>query len=200
MPRPKILSDERVLDAAIALLRDGGAEALTFAALARHCGLSTATLVQRFGTKAELTRRALSRGWDQLDEMTAESARARPRTPAGAVGLLLDLSRAYDGPETYESGLLLLREDLRDPVLRARGAAWDATLTAILDDCFRSTPDAPRRIGHLLAAHWQGTLIWRAFQPSRPIGDHLMASLTEAVEALVPSLRSGQGRGDQATR
>ena len=54
MPRPKTLPDEQVLAAAHRLMQEAGPEALTFDALARACGLSPATLVQRFKTKAGL--------------------------------------------------------------------------------------------------------------------------------------------------
>ena len=54
MPRPKILPDADVLKAAHRLLHEHGPEALTFERLGRACGLSAATLVQRFGSKAGL--------------------------------------------------------------------------------------------------------------------------------------------------
>lgn len=196
MPRQKTRSDEHVLDAALALVHEGGIERLTFAALAGRCGLSPATLVQRFGTKADLTRRALLQAWDQLDALTAELARAVPRTAEGAVELLIGLSRQYEGVETYRSGLLVLHEDLRDPVLRRRGIAWEEILTAALDECFASTPDAPERIGYALASHWQGAVTWWAFHATRPITEYLADSLNEVIAMLVPSLRA---RPDEAT-
>ena len=101
MPRPKTLSDEQVLAAALRLMHEAGPEALTFDALARACGLSPATLVQRFRTKAGLKRATLAHAWDQLDEKTASLARSLPRTPAGAVELLVALSGSYGGVEAY---------------------------------------------------------------------------------------------------
>lgn len=190
MPRPKTRSDEQVLDAALALVHDGGRERLTFAALADRCGLSTATLVQRFGTKAALTQRALLQAWDRLDALTAELAGTGAKTPDGAVDLLVGLSGQYGGVQHYRSGLLVLHEDLRDPVLRGRGTAWEGALTAALDACFASTPDAPDRIGHALASHWQGAMTWWAFEASRPLPDYLADSLHEVVAILVPSQRA----------
>jgi AcrR family transcriptional regulator len=189
MPRRKSQTDEQVLDAALAILRDGGVEGLTFAALARRSGLSAATLVQRFGSKPELGRRALLQAWDQLDDLTAELAETVPRTAAGADELLIGLSRQHEGSGDEGSGLLLLREDLRDPVLRERGAAWETALIEALDDCFSTTPGAPDRIGHVLASYWQGALIWWMFRPSIPLEEYLTQSLTEVIGLLVPSER-----------
>lgn len=189
MPRPKTRSDEQVLDTAIELVHAGGIDRLTFAALASHCGLSSATLVQRFDNKATLQRRTLLHAWDQLDTLTRELAAIVPKTPGGAVDLLIGLSEQYGGVETYRSGLLVLHEDLRDPVLRARGAAWEAELTTALDECFASTCEAPRRMGYVLASHWQGALTWWAFGASRPLDDYLRESLNDLITMIIPSLR-----------
>lgn len=173
MPRPKTRSDEEVLDAALGLLRDGR---LTFATVAEASGLSGATLVQRFGSKDGLRQRALLRAWDRLDARTRELAATTPMTPAGAIELLLGLSGQYDEIDQYAENLLILREDLRDPVLRARGAAWEQELIAALD--------ARCGEGALLAAHWQGAVTWWAFRPQRPLQDELRASLGRLVALL----------------
>jgi AcrR family transcriptional regulator len=185
MPRPKLQSDEQVLDAALAIVRSGGVDSLTFAALAGGSGLSSATLVQRFGTKAALIQRTLLHAWDKLQARTLELASSVPRTPDGAVELLVGLSH-YDGPvEDFAEGLLVLREDLRDPVLRRRGAVWETTLTTALNECFASEPGAPGGIGFALAAHWQGALIWWAFSAKQPLDDYLTSSLRTLIGLLL---------------
>jgi len=122
MPRPKILPDSEVLKAAYALVHQHGPDALTFSTLAQACGLSASTLVQRFKSKADLVRSTLSYAWDGLDEKTATFSAKVPKTPAGAVQLLTMLSKDYGEIEAYADALLILREDLRDPALRVRGA------------------------------------------------------------------------------
>ncbi|ODT16699.1 MAG: TetR family transcriptional regulator [Kaistia sp. SCN 65-12] len=184
MARRKTLSDELVLDAALGLIHRSGPEALTFESLSRECGLSGATLVQRFGSKATLKQAALLRAWDGLDSRTAVLAGAVPRTPAGAIALLVGLSD-YGEIEAYAEGLLVLREDLRDPRLRARGAAWQAALVEALDACFADTPQAPRDIGLLMAAQWQGSLIWWSFDPQGAIAEHVRRELVRLVAALL---------------
>jgi len=185
MPRPKTMSDLDVLAAAHGLIHERGPEALTFESLGRACGLSPATLVQRFGTKEGMKRRALLHAWDRLDERTIELAGKVPRTPAGAVELLVSLSEGYGGIETYAEGLLVLREDLRDPALRARGAAWKAALSAALDACFERLPHAPEGIGLIVAAQWQGSLLWWSFDPQGRVEDHVRAHLQRLVAVLV---------------
>ena len=147
------------------LIHERGPEALTFESLSRACGLSAATLVQRFKSKAGLKQSTLLYAWDRLDEKTARLAATVPKTADGAIELLVALSGDYGGIEAYAEGLLVLREDLRDPVLRARGAAWKNDLSSALDDCFAGVPHAPPGIGLLIASQWQGSLLWWGFDP-----------------------------------
>ncbi|MDX8461486.1 TetR/AcrR family transcriptional regulator [Mesorhizobium humile] len=165
MTRPKTQSDEKVLETAYRLMHADGPEALTFERLARASGLSGSTLVQRFKNKALLRQRTLLYAWDGLDRKTEEVASSVPRTPAGAVELLVALSSGYGDIESYAEGLLVLREDLRDPILRVRGAAWKAALGRMLADCFAGVRGIPDDIGLLMATHWQGSLLWWSFDP-----------------------------------
>src|SRR5690606_26927491 len=118
MARPRTVSDEAILDAAFAVMqRGGGPEALTFASVGKEAGLSPATLVQRFGTRAGLLRAALLRLWDKLDVRTAEADAEAPETPEGAIAMLVRLSTGSAEIDDYVEGLSLLREDMRDPQL-----------------------------------------------------------------------------------
>jgi AcrR family transcriptional regulator len=189
MPRPKRLPDLDVLDAAHRLIHRHGPEALTFASLAEACGLSPSTLVQRFRTKARLMQSALLHAWDGLDGRTADLAAAMPRTPDGAIALLVALSADYGGIEAYADGLLVLREDLRDPVLRARGAAWKAALSDALEARFADVPRAPPGIGMLMAAQWQGSLLWWGFDPERDLQSFVDRDLRRFVSAILEERR-----------
>lgn len=185
MPRPKTLPDAEVLEAAHALMHERGPEALTFATLSRACGLSASTLVQRFKSKERLVQATLLYAWDGLDQKTAALSAKAPRTPAGAIQLLTGLSGAYGGIEAYANGLLVLREDVRDPALRARGTAWKAALSRALEACFAGTPHAPPGIGLLMATHWQGSLLWWSFDPNEDVARHIEASLKRFVAAVI---------------
>ncbi|WP_027060293.1 TetR/AcrR family transcriptional regulator [Mesorhizobium loti] len=184
MTRPKTQSDEQVLEAALRLIHGHGPEALTFDRLAKACGLSGATLVQRFGNKARLKQRTLLHAWDDLDDKTRTLGITIARTPAGAIELLMALSQGYGGIESYAEGLLVLREDLRDPLLRARGAAWKASLSKILADCFAEMPAPPQDIGLLMASHWQGSLLWWSFDPTIDLAAYVEDSLNRFVAAI----------------
>jgi AcrR family transcriptional regulator len=195
MPRPKTLPDEEVLEAAHRLMHERGPEALTFATLAQACGLSASTLVQRFRSKAGLKQSTLLHAWDRLDEKTAGLAATVPKTAEGAIELLVALSRDYGGIEAYAEGLLVLREDLRDPALRSRGAVWKAALSRALEDCFSEVPQAPPGIGLLMASQWQGSLLWWSFDPQGRVERFVEDGLSRFVSAIVtPDRKSGRVR------
>src|SRR5688572_23841071 len=110
--------------------------------------------------EAPVDPETLLRAWDQLDARTSHATAEAPRTPDGAIQILVGLTGQYGGLEAYAQGLLVLRQHVRDPILRARGAAWHATLSRSLDACFAAEPRAPNGIGALLAAQWQGLFVW----------------------------------------
>lgn len=184
MPRQKTQSDDLVLRHALDLMYEQGPEALTFAALSKRCGLSGATLVQRFGSKAVLKQKSLLIAWDRLDADTARLAGSVPRTPEGAIELLVGLTGQYGTIDTYAEGLLILREDLRDPQLRARGAAWRDQLCAALDACFAQT-GVPAGVGLLAATHWQGALLWWGFDPKQSVERYVEQSLRDFVALIL---------------
>jgi AcrR family transcriptional regulator len=177
VPRPRSLSDEALLDGALAVMRRAGPESMTFAAVAAETGLAAATLVQRFGTKPALVQTALLRAWDQLDGRTATADATAPATPAGAVALLVALSGDYGEGEDYAEGLLVLREDMRDPVLRRRGAAWGEVLAGALGRRLADASGPRPDLGRLMAAQWQGAVLWWGFERRRRLAEAVQAEL-----------------------
>ncbi|TCA37004.1 TetR/AcrR family transcriptional regulator [Rhizobium leguminosarum bv. viciae] len=186
MPRRRTLSDEQLLAMVMALIHAEGPDAATFAAVAKASGLSGSTLVQRFATKAAMLRAALLHAWDRLDTETARLAGTVPKTPEGAIALLVGLSQDYgDNAAAYGEGLLVLREDFRDPVLRARGAAWGTALTAAIAQCFGSAT-APETIARLMLSQWQGSLIWWGFGAEGPVAVYVETELRCFLAAIKP--------------
>ncbi len=72
MPRPKLVSDEEVLDATRQVIRQRGPVQFTLADVAAEVGLSRATLIQRFENRAELFRRVMARGAERLETELAD--------------------------------------------------------------------------------------------------------------------------------
>lgn len=183
MPRKRTIADEVLLDAALDLVHSQGPEALTFGALASRTGLAASTLVQRFSTRPALLRATLERAWDHLDQRTAAADAAAGAGPAGVLELLAALTGEYpaDDAEGYADQLLVLREDLRDQVLRARGEAWIGTLTAAVERRLDGVP-----VGALVVAHWQGLLTVWAFTRAAPLDEFVARALADLLARVVP--------------
>lgn len=163
MPRHKKISDEQVLDDLYEPILKFGPDGLTFALSAQACGLSAATLVQRYGSRLDLVEAVLLRAWDKLEAETAAADAEEALTPEGAIDFLIRLMPPQDAERNTANGLLLLREDIRNRNLRARGARWGQTLATALGRRLSSDREEAERLGWLMAAVWQGAHTWWAF-------------------------------------
>ena len=76
-------------------------------------------------------------------------------------------------------GLLLLREDIRNPVLRARGAEWGHKLALALGRRLSDDPAIAMRFGRQMASLWQGAHTWWAFQRGEPADTAIRRTLFE---------------------
>jgi AcrR family transcriptional regulator len=182
MPRKRTVGDDEILEAALTLVREQGPDALSFGLLSSHVGLSGSTLVQRFGTKANLLRSTLLLAWQHLEDRTAAADAAAGDGAEGVVDLLLRLTATYDAA-SYADQLLVLREDLRDPVLRERGERWIGVLTEAVERRLRRRRSGSG-LGRLVVTHWQGSLTVWSFTREAPLRDHVEASMRALLRRL----------------
>lgn len=183
MSRPRKISDEDVVEAVAALVSRDGPAGLTFAAAAAVTGLSPATLVQRYGNREALLRAALVWMWDQLDLATAGADATHPVDADGAIALLVRLSAGYGAGDDAAQGLLLLREDFRDPILRARGVAWNQVLSHALGRRLSTDPAQQALLGRLMASQWQGAVLWWGFSREGTLRGFLRRELRDWLTA-----------------
>ena len=126
---------------------------------------------------------ALLRAWDILHAQTEAADLSAPETPEGAVRLLVSLSD-YGDHDQYAEGLLLLREDIRNPALRARGEAWGRVLAQALGRRLSAHPERQLMLGRLLANQWQGALIWWGFSRGGTVSAYVSAELKAFIATL----------------
>lgn len=183
MPRNRSIPDEAVLSAALDLVHAEGPAALTFGRLAARVGLAGSTLVQRFGTRSHLLQRTLLHAWDTLAAETARADATAGPGPSGVVDLLVMLSGQYS-KDDFADQLLVLREDLRDPVLRERGEEWIDGVAGMIDRRLGTTAESGT--GHLVLTHWQGTLTVWGFTRPGPLPDMVRGAITDLLERTTP--------------
>jgi len=157
MSRSRTIPDAHIFAAIRALLAAGGEKAVAFSAVARATGLAAPTLVQRYGARDTMLRAALLAAWDDLEAATAKAESEAPLTAKGALALL----KALGAEDSEPADITLLAADFRDPVLRARAAAWrsrgEAALAVRLGGGAKG-----REAAGLIFAVWQGQTLWQA--------------------------------------
>lgn len=182
MARHKTLSDDDLADRLLPAVMTLGPEGLTFAQAAAHVGLSQATLVQRFRSRDGMIQAVLLRAWDQLDRATEIADRTAGDGIDGARSLLLSLTAPERAEADLTDGLRLLREDVRNPVLRDRGRAWGERLARALGRRLHDDPGTGTALGWQMLQVWQGALIWWAFTRMGDCAAYVSRALEEWAE------------------
>jgi AcrR family transcriptional regulator len=168
MGRRKRVGDGRVLEAALEVLGDGGREHFTFARVAAAAGVAPATLVQRFGTKAELLVAAMAYGNGWL------KAWLGTREGAGLPQLLGELSAGGEARGRFNEHLTFLREDLSDPDLAGLAADRIQLVRRAIAERL-SRPDA--ETVDLIESQWHGAVLQWAIRPQGRLSTHVERSL-----------------------
>ena len=135
--RPKTITDERLLTAAMVLVGRRGPE-FTMADVAAEAGVSVGLIAQRFGSKSGLLQ--------ELSRLATRVAVARMREAADAEADPVDGLRA---------ALITLFGEIADPVVAANSLAQlgidliDPNLRALLVEHFRAVEDEVRQLVRL---------------------------------------------------
>jgi AcrR family transcriptional regulator len=185
MARRKTQTDEAILDAAARAIERVGPIRMTLADVAAESGLAPATLVQRFGSKAGLLAATFRLGNDRL-RATIETLPERPVDDGPLITFLVEIAPAFADPATMADNLLILSEDLRDPVFgtiaRERSRLLRAAAEKLLPDIAADRPAAAR----MVEAQWHGAVIQAALAGEAEIPKAVAAALA----ALLATIRA----------
>lgn len=119
MPRVKKISDQQVLDGALEVLTRRGPSDFTLPAVSQVVGLAPATLLQRFGSKAQLLEAALDRALALLEANTADLACGADPSE-DLIAWVLRFTLALQTRRLLASQLELLARDIADARWRVR--------------------------------------------------------------------------------
>ena len=189
MPRPKTISDENILSAALTLLGTVGI-GFTLSDLSRSVGLSRATLIQRFGDREAILRRmaefevAATRDW--IGSIPVET---------GGPGLwrfLEEIVTSMGGGDGFSARVQIAALESRDPVMRA---CADKRYRIVQDAIEARLADAPER--RQAAEHLHGiiagaTMQWVVSDGSVGLSDYVLERLRWAFDRIDPVLLSDQ--------
>lgn len=134
MARPRLISDDAILDATRQVLAELGPTKLTLAAVGARVGLAPPTLMQRFGSKRGLLLASAARS-PQMVLLAAAEAEARNTSPLATLRDFALSSVAHiKHREELGNGLGFVQLDVADPEFRAHALAHSA---AIVDSTTR---------------------------------------------------------------
>ncbi|WP_328330843.1 TetR/AcrR family transcriptional regulator [Kribbella sp. NBC_00382] len=134
MARPRLISDDAILDATRQVLAELGPTKLTLAAVGARIGLAPPTLMQRFGSKRGLLLASAARSPLMVLRAVAE-AEARNTSPLATLRDFALSSVAHiQHREELGNGLGFVQLDVADPEFRAHALAHTA---AIVDSSAR---------------------------------------------------------------
>ncbi|TCC55862.1 TetR/AcrR family transcriptional regulator [Kribbella pittospori] len=134
MARPRLVSDDVILDATRQVLAELGPVKLTLAAVGSRVGLAAPTLVQRFGSKRGLLLASAARS-PVMVLRAVEESQARNTSPLATLrDFALTAVAHIKHREELGNGLGFVQLDVADPEFREHALAHSA---AIVDSCAR---------------------------------------------------------------
>ncbi|RSM84569.1 TetR/AcrR family transcriptional regulator [Kibdelosporangium aridum] len=173
MPRPRTITDERLLNALGAVITTRG-PGFTVADVAAEAGVSVGTVSQRFGSKhgllVALSRSAVGQVRDQV------------RSAENVLEAILGVFRALDDPSTAANNLGQLAIDLADPELRELHGEFFAAFEAELAPLARAVLGAPPHAARILVSLANGAAIAWSVRPTGSLLDRLTEDITAVLE------------------
>lgn len=177
MGRPRLASDDDILDATARAVSRHGPGSLTLATVAEQAGITAAAILQRFGSKHGLLL-ALSRRSTAGAAEAVEAAMARSRS-GSALDALAELLTgdlgAVDSPDVLANHVGMLQLDLTDPELRAEARRHAAAVRHGVEQLLHAAVDAGElelppgvgcaRLAEAVESTYNGALVTWALTP-----------------------------------
>ncbi|HEY3560028.1 MAG TPA: TetR family transcriptional regulator [Kribbella sp.] len=169
MARPRLVSDDVILDATREVLAELGPLKLTLAAVGSRVGLAAPTLMQRFGSKRGLLLASAARSPLMVERLAAEVAGRNTSPLATLRDFALSAVAHIERREQLGNGLGFVQLDVADPEFRQHALAHSA---AIVDSCdrfyraavaageLRADTDVPALARHTLVCFNGALQVW----------------------------------------
>ncbi|WP_430448937.1 TetR/AcrR family transcriptional regulator [Rhodophyticola sp.] len=141
MPRPKLHSDEFVLETALSVLLRKGPSAFTLTDVADTVGISRSALIQRFKDKSTLHQKVMQRTTQDVRDYFANADFEKGLDPLWL--MLKDLIAGMGSGSEIEGYLLLLWGDVQEPSLRVLAAERNRLVLKAIETRLPDTPHAP---------------------------------------------------------
>lgn len=185
MPRPKLKSDEEVLEAAQRVLKRRGPIEFTLSDVAIEAGLSRAALIQRFSNRDTLLVRMMERSVAEV-ERYLDALPASPG-PEGLWEFLQALVRSMGTHYDFSVNFLISWYELQSAELRALAIR---RTRAVVEAIRKRLPrGAPARAELLLHSVIAGATTQWTTDPHSELADYVLAQLAVTLGSMFPKHR-----------
>lgn len=185
MPRPKTVSDETVLTAALELLAEVGWN-FTLSDLARRVGLSRATLIQRFGDRDSILRHMAEHEVEVTRNWIGSFPIERGERPLWH--FLEEIVESMGAGDGFTARVQIAALEVGDPLLKTLA---HQRYSIVQDAIAARLPDAPssRATAEVLHAVIAGaTMQWVVTDGSTGLSEFVLQRLRCAFDSLRPHL------------
>lgn len=184
MPRPKLHSDDFILDAALSTLLQKGPSTFTLSDVVEAVGMSRAALIQRFKDKATLHRRVMERSTQQVRDYFSN---VHPdRDLDGLWAMLKDLIGGMGNGSGTEGYLLLLWGDVQEPSLRSLSAERNRLVLKAIEAGLPSDPHPRNHTAGLVQAIIQGACMQWLVDPEGELAAFMIDRTRRLLSILYP--------------
>lgn len=184
MPRPKLHSDEFILDTALNILLRKGPSAFTLSDVAETVGISRAALIQRFKDKATLHQKVMERSTQEVRDYFASASPKRGLDPLWA--MLKDLIAGMGSGAGTEGYLLLLWGDVQEPSLRALAAERNRLVLKAIEARLPDRPHPPEQTAGLIQTVIQGACMQWLVEPEGTLAAFMTGRTRMLLSILYP--------------
>ncbi|MGQ2904291.1 MAG: TetR/AcrR family transcriptional regulator [Neoaquamicrobium sediminum] len=184
MPRPKLHSDDEILETAQAVLLRKGPSDFTLSDVAVAVGLSRAALIQRFGDKATLHALVMERMTQDVRDYFVQAPSERGLGPLWF--MLKDLIAGMGTGEGSEAYLLLLWGDVRDPALRVLANERNELVRGAIEMRLPAGPHEPFKTSLLIQAVIQGSCMQWMVARDGDLASFMTQSTANVLSVLYP--------------
>src|SRR5262245_42443807 len=165
-PRPRQVSDDEILAAALKTITRLGPKRMTLADIGREVGVSAAALVQRFSSKRRILLALAEMGPGANRELFAGLRQAHP-SPVRALLVLADcMAQLGTTPAEIANSLAFLQIDLEDPEFHRHALGSSTAIHDGIRDLVKRAQKAgelegadPGRLARVLQATLNGSLL-----------------------------------------
>ena len=184
MPRPKLHSDETILDAAQKVLLTKGPSGFTLSDVATAVGISRAALIQRFTDKANLHLKVMERSTRQVRDYFAARPLHTGLDPLWS--MLVDLIAGMGAGDDFAGYLLLEWSDVTDPDLNRLSRERNALVLKAIQARLPAGPHTPAAAASLIQSVIQGATMQWLIDKRGPLDTFVIGKTRHVLTVLYP--------------